>query len=339
MIPGLSRFNYLGPRTLGEALSLLKCHDSNIKILAGGTDLLPSIKHKLITPHYILDLNRVSELKGIYISSNHELRIGALTTLTEIEESSEVKGAFPALAEAAGSVAATQIKNMGTIGGNIALDSRCWYFNQSRFWRKSIEICLKRGGHVCHVVESGNKCYAYFAADTVPVLVASDARISINDGEEERECLLKEIYTQDGKVSNTLKSGEIITEVILPLPEMQNGSSYKKLRLREAIDFPLVGVAAQVVLDGNMFKKAKIVLGAVGPGPIEVKGATSILKGTPISEELIEEAGIHARRAAQPAPNTKMLPGYRRKMAGVLAKSALKEAIRRAKLKSIDERD
>ena len=329
----LTRFQYVGPRLLDEALSLLKKHDGNIKILAGGTDLLPSLKNKLFTPQYILDLRQVAGLNEITNGSHEEVRIGSLSTLTEIEESSVVREKFPALAEAAGLVGATQLKNMGTIGGNIALDTRCWYFNQPHFWRKSIELCLKRGGKVCHAVKGGKKCYAFFAADTVSVLVALNASIIIKDAEGERQVFLKEIYTQEGVTPHTLKGGEVITQVIVPLPKAGSGSSYKKLRLRGAIDFPLVGAAAYVELDGDTFKDAKIVLGAVGSGPIEVSEAEELLKGKPITEEVIEEVGNIAQKAAQPAANTKMTPGYRRKMAGVLTKKALREAIGRVTFK------
>jgi len=327
----LPRFKYLGPGSLDEALSLLKAENGNIKILAGGTDLLPSMKHKLFQFPYVLDLKRIGGLRGINNRPNKETIIGSLTTLAEIEASSDIKKQFPALAEAAGSVAASQIKHMGTIGGNIALDTRCWYFNQSHFWRKSIETCLKREGEVCHVVKSGKRCHATFVADTVPALLALDARLRIRDLEGERQCTLAEIYTRDGKVPHTLDAGEVITEIILPQPEIQSGSSYKKLRLREAIGFPLAGAAVHVVLEGDKVRGVKMVLGAVGSGPIEVTEAADLLKGALITEDLIEEAGRKAQQAAQPVQNTKLTPGYRRKMAGILAKRALREAIWRAK--------
>ncbi|MDP2643730.1 MAG: FAD binding domain-containing protein [Desulfobacterales bacterium] len=334
----LPRFKYLGPGSLDEALSLLKKHDGDIKILAGGTDLLPSMKQKLHRSMHVLDLKRIDGLREIKNGLEKETDIGALTPLAAIEESAEIKKKFPALAEAAGLVAAPQIKNMGTIGGNIALDTRCWYFNQSHFWRKSIEACLKTGGEVCHVVQSGKRCYASFVADTVPALLALNARVRIRDLEGERQCLLQQIYTQDGKAPHTLKAGQVITGVTLPPPENQSGSSYQKLRLREAISFPLAGAAAHVVLDGDRFREVKIVLGAAGSGPIEVTEAAALLKGAPITEDLIEEAASKARQAARPVPNMKLSPAYRRKMAGILAKRALREAIRRAKGLTDDQR-
>jgi 4-hydroxybenzoyl-CoA reductase subunit beta len=329
----LGRFKYLSPRSVEEACLLLKEHEGKIKVLAGGTDLLPSVKQGLFTPEYVLDLRRILGLNKIENSSNKVVKIGSLTTLAVLEEASIVKEHFTALAQAAGSVASTQIKNMGTIGGNVVLDTRCWYYDQSHFWRKSIERCIKRGGDVCHVVRSSKKCYAYFAADTVPALIALGAKITIKDSDGERRCLLKESYTQEGKVPHTLEATEVITEIILTIPEAGSGSSYQKFRLREAIDFPLAGAAAQVVMDGETCTEAKIVLGAVGSGPIEVTEAQGLLKGISVTEEVIEEVGEIAQKIAHPVANALSTPGYRRKMAGILTKRALREAISQAKSK------
>ncbi len=333
-MPRLPRFTYLRAGSIDESLTLLQEHVGTIMILAGGTDLVPSMKQRLMASHYILDLSHIAELAGMDNGSQNGLRIGPLTTLTQIEESSELRNTYSALAEAAGSVATTQIRNMGTLGGNIALGTRCWYYNQSRFWRKAVERCLKTGGDVCHVVRSGKKCHAYLAADTVPALVALDARINIQDWEGERQCLVKDFYTQDGMTPHALKKNEMITQILLPPHQANSGSSYKKLRLREAIDFPLVGAAAWVVLNEDIIATVKIVLGAVGPGPIEVHEAARNLEGMPVTEELIDDAERLARNAAQPVPNTKLSPHYRRRMAGILAKNALKEAIKRAKVNS-----
>jgi len=312
---------------------LLKEHEGKVKVLAGGTDLLPSMKQRLFTPEYVLDLRQIPGLGEIEDNFQKGVRIGSLSTLAAIEESPVVKGRFPALAEAAGLVGATQLRNMGTIGGNIALETRCWYFNQSHSWRRSIERCIKLGGKVCHVVKRSKKqCYAYFAADTVPILVALNAEVTIKGNGKGRQCLLKDIYTQEGKNSNTLKPTEVISEVLVPLPDPGSGSSYKKLRIREAIDFPLVGAAVQVVMSGDICRDAKIVLGAVGSGPIEVTEAESVLRGNPITEELIEEVGKISQKAAKPMPNAVSTPEYRRKMAGLLTKQALREAVNRANI-------
>jgi 4-hydroxybenzoyl-CoA reductase subunit beta len=327
----LPRFQFLAPDSLDGAISLIKEHEGKVKVMAGGTDLLPSLKQSLFTPEYVLDLKKISRLNQIEEGSNGRVRIGALTTLSSIEKSPVIKKHFPGLSEAADSVAATQIKNMGTIGGNISLETRCWYFNQSHFWRKSIEKCRKFGGEVCHVVKGGDRCYAYFAADTVPVLVALGAKVKIRSSEGERECDLKEIYTQDGKSPNNLKVGDLITEITIPISPGKSGNAYKKLRLRGAIDFPLVGAAVNLSLDGGSCQDVKVVLGAVESGPIEVEGVEEVLKGKEIKEGLIEEVGELARKAAKPVVNTATSPGYRRKMAGVFTRRALREALNRAR--------
>jgi len=173
----LPKFQYLKPSTVDEACSLLKKHTGKAKLIAGGTDLLPSMKQRLFTPEQVVDLRQVEGLRGIRNGGGKELSIGSLTTLSAVEESGVIQEKYSALAEAAGLVAAPQIRNMGTLGGNIALDTRCWYFNQSHFWRKPLEVCLQRGGEVCHAVKKSKQCHAYFAADTVPALVALNARI------------------------------------------------------------------------------------------------------------------------------------------------------------------
>lgn len=327
----LPQFRYLVPQSLEEALSLLREHDGDIRIMAGGSGLLPSMKQRLFSPKYILDLKRIPGLNQIQDGFDMEIKIGPLTTMTSLENSPVIKKYFPGLSQAADSVAVTQIKNIGTIGGNLALDTRCWYFNQSDFSRESIEKCIKLGGKACHVVKGGKKCHAYFAADTVPVLIALGAQVTIRNSEGERYCDLKEIYTQDGKAPNALKPGDLITEITIPIPPGSSGNAYKKLRLRESMDFPLVGSAVQITMDGDFCRDVKIVLGAVGSGPLEVKEAEKLLKAKTITQELIEEVGKIAQKASRPFANTATSPGYRREMAGVFTKKALKEAVNRAK--------
>lgn len=328
----LPKFQYVAPCSVEEACSLLQEYEGEIKVIAGGTDLLPSMKQRLFTPKYILDLKRIPGLNQIGERADGEITIGSLTTLTTLENSPVIKSYFLGLAQAVDSVAATQVKNMGTIGGNIALDTRCLYFNQSHLWRKSFEPCLKRGGNVCHVVKGGEKCYAYFAADTVPVLIALGAKVTINNNKGERQCDLPSLYTQDGKAPNTLKPGEVITEIAIPVPKEKSGNTYKKLRLRGAIDFSLIGVAVNLTMEDGVCKTIKVVLGAVGSGPIVVESAEKLLQGTSVTEALIEEAGTLARKAAKPVANTGTSPGYRRDMAALLTKMCLREALTKAKV-------
>jgi 4-hydroxybenzoyl-CoA reductase subunit beta len=326
----LPRFSYLAPRTVEEACSLLKEYEGNITILAGGTDLLPSMKDRLLTPDYILDLRKVSGLAEIKAGANGEIRIGSLTTLTAIAESPLINEHFPALAQAAGLVGGPAIRNMGTLGGNIALDTRCCYFNQSHLWRKSIDRCIKLGGEICHAVKKTKKCYACFVADTVTALMALNATIVIKGNERERQCHVRDIYTGDGKRPNSLRPEDIITEVLLSVRPGRNGSAYKKLRNREAIDFPLAGVAAFVSLDGGICRDVTIVLSGVDSVPVDVTEIKKILIGKPLTEKAKEEAGNLARNIAHPVANRGSTPEYRRQMVEVFTKLALMEAISRA---------
>lgn len=326
----LPKFQYLSSSSLTEACALLKAREGHVRIVAGGTDILPSLKQRAFTTEYILDLTKVGGIDEIRSDSGKEITIGALCKLSSIAGSAVIREKIPALAEAADLVAATQIRNMGTLGGNIALDTRCWYFNRSHYGDDSLERCIKRGGDVCHAIKGGKKCYAFFAADTAPVLLALNARITIMASEGERQVPLKEIYTGNGKAPHTLKPDEIIVSVTIPLPGPNSGSSYRKLREREAIDFPLAGVAVRLDMAGDICRDAAVVLGAVGSGPMEVQEAAFLLRGSAVTGEVIEQVGKLAQRAAHPVANTTSTPGYRKKLAGVLTRRALREALVRA---------
>ena len=268
----LPQFEYLAPCSLEEACSLLKEHSGRIKVLAGGTDLLPALKQRLSTLSYIVDLKQIPGLDQIE-EGEETVKIGPLTTLSAVESSPTIKKYFPGLSEAAQSVGATQIKNMATIGGNIGLETRCLYFNQPPLWRNSFAACLKLGGKVCHAVKGSEQCRAYFAADTVPMLIALKTKVTLKNSEGERTLDLESFYTHDGKAPNKLKAGDVISEIIIPIPSEKNHNVYKKLRLRRAIDFPLVSVAISVAGDKEFCQDIKIVLGAVGSGPIVAKEA------------------------------------------------------------------
>ena len=174
----LSEFQLARPHALRDALAHLSDHPDNIRVLAGGTDLLPSMRQKLFEPEHVLDLRRVEELKGIR-ETEQGIEIGALTTLHEIEQSSILKKNYPVLTEAAKTVASPLIRHMGTLGGNICLDTRCLWYNQSLTWRKSCGFCIKKDGDLCHVAPGGTKCWAAFSGDTPPALLCLSAEIEI----------------------------------------------------------------------------------------------------------------------------------------------------------------
>lgn len=332
----LPKFEYLVPKTISEACSLLdKFKTEGAKFIAGGTDILPSMKQRVVTPGYLVDLKGIPELSGIDYAVESGLCIGALTTLRTLQASAQVQQNYPALAQAAHAVGAMQHQNMGTIGGNICQDTRCWYYNQSDFWRKSRAVCRKFGGEVCHVVKGGDKCFAIYQGDLAPALIALGAQVVVQGKgkKKDKTITLKEFFSGDGKSPQAIEPTEILTSIIIPPMPPFSGSSYQKLRLREAIDFPLASAAVVLSLEsGNgKIKGVKAVLGAVGSGPIDVEEVASILKGNTLTPELIEKAGQEAVKKSHPVANTVSTPEYRKKMAGVMLKRALKAAYEQAK--------
>jgi len=215
---------------------------------------------------------------------------------------------------------------MGTLGGNLCLNTRCYFFNQSSNWRKHRPVCLKMGGDVCHVASKGKKCYAVSSADTPPALIALNATVKLVSRKGARSISVKDLYTGDGKEPIALHPGEILTEIQLP-PVTQQVSIYLKYRIRKAIDFPLVGVAAQIRLDekGNMCDEPKIILNAVAPAPIEVSEAQTYLKNSLLDQEVIGKASEMATHVAHPVANIDSTPTYRRRMVGILTQKALNE--------------
>ncbi|MDY7037256.1 MAG: FAD binding domain-containing protein, partial [Thermodesulfobacteriota bacterium] len=234
----LHKLDYTAPTTVNEACSILDKHGVDARVLAGGTDLLPACKLRNTRPALLVSLNKIQGLKGIRVHDGGGLKIGAMTSLYEVRHDSSIIKHHGALAQAASCVGAMQHQHMGTLGGNLCLNTRCIYYNQSDTWRKSREVCFKMGGDVCHVVPKGRKCYAVFSGDTAPALIALDARVILMNGSGERIMPAGELYTGDGMEPNALKHNEILSEIRLPPPVGRQSSLYLKYRQREAIDLP-----------------------------------------------------------------------------------------------------
>jgi 4-hydroxybenzoyl-CoA reductase subunit beta len=331
----LPKMDHCAPRSLAEACSLLEQHGSEARVLAGGTDLLAACKLRNLQPALLVSLRGIEELRGIEFREGEGLRIGAMTRLNRLRYEPSILKHYPALAQAAASVGATQLQFMGTLGGNLCLDTRCFYYNQSKTWRKSRAVCLKMGGEVCHVVPKGGRCYAVFSADTVPVLIALDANVRLVSSAEEREVSLGELYTGDGKKPIALTPGELVREIRIPPAAGRQSSVYLKYRQRDSIDFPLVGVAVRMDSnDDGICTECKVVLNAVGSAPLEVPEARELLKGKQPTVELIDEVAKRAEKRAHPVDNTAgSTPSYRRKMAGILTRRALEEVVARIDIK------
>ena len=232
----LPQFRLLRPRAVDEAIAGLAQHAGNIRVLAGGTDLIPSMRQKLFEPEYVLDVRGIAELRGIRPQAGGAVEIGALTTLSAIEKSAYLRQHFPVLTEAAATVASPVLRNMGTVGGNICLDTRCLWYNQSLTWRKGCGFCIKKDGNLCHVAPGGTRCWAAFSGDTPPVLLCLTAEIEIASPNGTRRIPLREFYTGDGENYRRLLANELVTRVFLPAEAADYRGVYRKLRVRGSID-------------------------------------------------------------------------------------------------------
>lgn len=325
----LPKFEHLQPESLEEALDFLSEYGEDAKVIAGGTDLLVAMKHRLLTPKYLLNL------KGLgldFIEENQGgMRIGALTRLTTLIKSPLVRERFPVLARAASYVAAPPLRNMATLGGNLCLNTRCFFYNQTQFWRQARPLCFKTGGEMCHAVKGADHCYSAYQADLAPVLIALGAKVKLAKKGGQRVIPLLDLYTGRGEKPIALEAGEILTEVEIPMPTAPWGGDYQKLRYRGAMDFPLVGVAAVLSRNGEKCMKARIALTAVVSAPVVMEEAGQLLEGKEIDEEVITQAAEAAYDAAHPIAKIGSTPGYRRKMVRVLTRRAITNAWKESK--------
>lgn len=326
----LPKFHLLQPDSLTEAVELLSQNREEARLLAGGTDLLPAMKLRVKTPAYLISLKGIPQLDYIvYDQDKRWVRIGPLTTLRTLQSSPIIQEKLPILGRAAALIGARQIQNMATAGGNICLDTRCWYYNQSHFWRSCRLPCFKAGGEICHAIQAVGHCYAVYSGDLAPCLIALATQVKIKDRHKERVIPLERLYTGEGKCPLNLAPDEIVAEILIPFLPDYTGSAYQKLRDREAIDFPLAGVAVSMSLDqkDSICTDIRIVLNAVSSAPRRVAKAEEILAGKRIDEGLIEEAAKECFQQSHPVPNTPNSPTYRKRAVPVLFRRALQEAL------------
>lgn len=319
----LPPFEYLAPQTLDDAVRLLAQHGADAMIVAGGTDLYPNMKRRQMTPQYVVGLNALRELRGVKNASGFV--IGAGTTLTQLANDSAIQQAYPALTTAAGLVSSPQLRNAGTIGGNLCLDTRCNYYDQTYFWRKAIGFCMKKDGDICLVAPGGNRCWAISSTDCAPVMVALDARVRLVGPNGAREIPASALYHDDGMNYLTKARDEILTEIILP-PADGLCSTYLKLRRRGSIDFPLLGVAAAIrVASNGIVEHARIILGAIASHPVRALDAEKILVGQKLTDDVIAAAADAAYKPAKPMDNADAAYAWRKKMVRVYVERALNQ--------------
>lgn len=319
----LPQFKLLRPRSLDEALGHLAKLSSNIRILAGGTDLIPSMRQRLFEPEFVLDLRGIADLKGIKPHVDGGADIGALTTIRAVERSDFLRRTYPVLTEAAATVASPVLRNMGTLGGNICLDTRCLWYNQSLTWRKGCGFCIKKDGDLCHVAPGGTKCWAAFSGDTPPALLCLKAEIEIASPSGSRRIPLADFYTGIGDSYRKLQANEILTRVFLPASSAGYRGVYRKLRVRGSIDYPLAGVAVVMKRANGHIADARVGITAVNPSPLIVKEATEVLAGKVMDEQLASAVGDLAARTAKPLTTSALTPEYRREMIRVFTKRAV----------------
>lgn len=339
----LPPFEYVRPRTVDEAVAAVaECPDEAMYV-AGGTDVVPNLKRRQFEPRRLVSLQGLEELDGV-VEDEEGMVLGAGTVLQELVReprlaanggacrsggtaaSDGVDAGWPALARAAGQVANPQIQRMGTLGGNLCVDTRCNYYNQTHEWRKSIGFCMKKDGDICLVAPGGRKCWAISSSDTAPVVLALDGRVELAGPDGSREIPARSLYRDDGIDYLTRRPEEILTRVRLPRRPGRR-ATYRKVRRRGSFDFPILGVAASLEFEGGSVRRARLVLGAVHTRPVEVGAAAEILEGERPDRERLEAVADAAHRAAIPLDNADLTLYWRKRVVRTEVRRAFEELL------------
>jgi 4-hydroxybenzoyl-CoA reductase subunit beta len=325
----LPSFEYHEPRTLSEAIQLKSEAGHRGMYVAGGTDLFPNMKRRHQDPNVVISLMRVDELREL---GNDEsgLSIGSCRTLTQIVRDRVVHERYPSVSRTAALVSTPLLRNMGTIGGNLCLDTRCNYYNQGYEWRKAIDFCMKKDGQICWVAPSSPRCWAVQSSDLAPLMVAIGARYDLLGQDGKRTVPAEQFYHDDGIAYLSKQPDEILVRVRLPALGAWD-ATYWKLRRRGSFDFPVVGVAVFVQWDGERVGSARVILGAVASHPQAVPDAVKLLVGTSLDDATIEAAAQAAFRPSKPMDNTDFGLAWRKEMTRQYVKRALVELRQRQK--------
>lgn len=324
----LPRFDVVAPDSIAEVVEAMQ--RPGARLVAGGTDLLPNLKHRLEAPALLVSLGKVQEITGVVVTDG-VLQIGAGVTLSRVAADPQVAEYAPSLATAAGLVASPLIRNMGTLGGNLNLDTRCRYVNQTEFWRDALGGCLKSGGSVCHVVPKGRTCVAAMSSDCVPVLITLDASAVLVGPDGQREVALADYYDTDGVRHVRRDPREIMTQVRVPLPVAARRTAYTKWTVRKSIDFPLVSVALRFDLDADSvdarIQRAVVCVGVLAARPRLIKRTASVA-GRALSDPATAQllAALVAAQA-RPLPNVPYEAEYRHKMLPVYTRRAVERIV------------
>jgi len=325
----LPAFRYVRPRDLDEAVAALAAGGDGATVLAGGTDLLVSMRQGLVTPATLVGIRGLAELEGMSLDATDTLQIGAGVALTDLATHPIVLRRYPALAQAARSVGSRHVRNMATLGGNLRLPTRCWYTNQSENWRASRAPCWKTEGDLCHVIKTSTTCRAINSSDTAPALIALDARLRIASVRGTREVPLASFYNDDGVNHTSLARDEIITAVLVPGARLR--TLFTKAAARTGLDYGYGTLAAAVTGSNRAIRSARVVAGSVGSWPLVLKRAGEIIVERGLNEAAIADAAAAAREDLGEVANLFSPPGYKKRLVRGLLLQVL-EQLRRQKV-------
>jgi 4-hydroxybenzoyl-CoA reductase subunit beta len=313
----MPNFQLHRPTSAAEAVKL-RSEQPEALFVAGGTDMIVNVRRGIEQPENLIDLSAVTELKAI-TEDDQGLHIGAGVTLNEIATSEKIKADYQAVAEAAAAVAGITHQQYGTLGGNLCLDTRCLFYNQSEWWRQSNDYCMKERGEICHVAPGGKRCFAAFSGDVAPAMLVYQAEVELVGPEGSRRIPLTEMYQNDGMNHLALNPGELVSVIHLPKSLAGSPSRYEKARIRGSIDFPLAGAAVRLEMDGDKVKDFAIALTGVNPFPQNIKGTEDNI-GNVLDDETLDKLRDNVRKQAKPMKTTTVAPWYRRRVVGALAR-------------------
>jgi 4-hydroxybenzoyl-CoA reductase subunit beta len=323
----LPDFTYRRPQNLSEAVAVLAAEGSQAMVVAGGTDVWPKMKRRQMQPRTVIGIRHLAELRAMRVDSAHGVILGPNLTLRELERHPLLLAKYPAVAEAARSIASPPLKTMGTLGGNLCVDTRCFYYDQTYEWRQSIHFCLKKDGDTCWVAPGSARCWAVSSTDLAPVMLALNAGIHLMSKDGERAVKAVDMYNPDGIRYLTKRPDEIVTAVTLP-PAEGDLTAFKKLRRRGSIDFPILNVAVWLRPSqrGRIIEAARIAIGGITPAPFLSVAAADALIGRELNRDSIHEAAQAARSQSHPLDNTDLDFSWRRAMVEVWVRRAVEAA-------------
>lgn len=303
------------PATVSEAVAALQAHPDG-RLVAGGTDLLVNMRRGVTRPELLIDTTAIAEIRQL-TAGDDGVTIGAGVSIAVIAQDALIASRYPALSQAARAIAAPGHRALATVGGNLCLDTRCIYYNQSEWWRSANAYCLKNRGDTCHVAPKGNRCHAAFSGDLAPALLALGADITIAGPNGSRRLPLGGLYVEDGKAHLALAPGEVVVDVRLPATSLS--SAYEKVRVRGAIDYPLAGVAVALARSGAALSQLRIALTGTNSQPFLLEG-TAAFEQRPVDDDMLRDIDRLVQKQVQPMRTTLMPANYRRVTAAAIAR-------------------